>query len=238
MGLFGKPNIDKLKARGNVKGLINALKDESVYVRRDAAEALEKLGWNPGGATEKIDYLIAKQKWGDLAEFGELAVEPLLEAMENGSVVVQSAAAEVLGKIGEPSVEPLIQALKHEGGHYAAEALGIIGDARVVELLIEGLRKETSWLMRRAAADALGKIGDARAVEPLIQALDDEDRNVRWEAVRALGEIGDAKAEGPIRGWLLNPQRHSEWNPELDVYYADIAEEALRKIEAKKRQKC
>ena len=45
MPLFGPPNVEKLKAKGNVKGLIKALdykKDASV--RRAAAKALGKSG--------------------------------------------------------------------------------------------------------------------------------------------------------------------------------------------------
>ena len=79
-------------------------------------------------------------------------------------------------RLGEPSVEPLIQALKDEewGARYrAAEALGEIGDARVVEPLIQALKDENPDVRMRTAR-ALGKIGDERAVEPLIQALKDE----------------------------------------------------------------
>lgn len=41
MGLFGPPNIEKLKARKNVKGLIRALKDED---QEAAAGALGNIG--------------------------------------------------------------------------------------------------------------------------------------------------------------------------------------------------
>jgi HEAT repeat protein len=76
----------------------------------------------------------------------------------------------------------------------AAEALGKIGDARVVEPLIAAL-KDTDKDVRQAAAVALGKIGDARAVEPLIAALKDEERDVRAVATEALVKIGTLAVE-------------------------------------------
>ena len=43
MRLFG-PNIEELKVREDVEGLIRALKDSNKYVRRYAAEALGEIG--------------------------------------------------------------------------------------------------------------------------------------------------------------------------------------------------
>jgi len=50
MPLFGPPNVAKLEAKRDVKGLIQALaypKDSTVRVA--AAEALDRLGWRPPG---------------------------------------------------------------------------------------------------------------------------------------------------------------------------------------------
>ena len=71
----------------------------------------------------------------------------------------------------------------------AAQTLGLVGDSRAVEPLIQALSDADRWV-RMAAAWALGRLGDARAVSKLIQALDDEDWLVRTEASRALGRIG------------------------------------------------
>ena len=63
-----------------VEPLIEALQARYYYPlnqRKEAAKALEKLGWKPINDTENIYYLIGKQKWDELPEFGELAVEPL-----------------------------------------------------------------------------------------------------------------------------------------------------------------
>ena len=70
----------------------------------------------------------------------------------------------------------------------AAQTLGIVGDSRAVEPLIQALSDADRWV-RMAAAWALGRLGDTRAVNNLVQALDDEDWLVRTEASRALGKI-------------------------------------------------
>jgi len=70
----------------------------------------------------------------------------------------------------------------------AAQALGVIKDAKAVEPLIEALKDE-SCSVREEAAKALGKIKDSSAVVPLTHALKDEDSHVRRSAAHALEKI-------------------------------------------------
>jgi HEAT repeat protein len=69
----------------------------------------------------------------------------------------------------------------------AALALGRIGDARAVPLLIDVFKYQDpdNWV-RQNAAEALGAIGDARAVAPLIAALGEGSLGVRKAAARGL----------------------------------------------------
>ena len=89
-------------------------------------------------------------------------------------------------------VDGLVKALGSEKDHdareAAAEALGEIGDSRVVEPLVAALG-DTDDDVREAAAEALGKIGDPRAVDPLTAALNDPDHDVRKEAEKALAKL-------------------------------------------------
>ncbi len=141
-------------------------------------------------------------------EFVEIALEPLIKALEEG----KSFAARALGKIGDgQAVEPLIKALSDEEGYFrncVARALGKIGDARAVEPLIEALEDDHGD-GSYGAAWALGKIGGARAVEALIEALGGEHwrslpygQNIKtWlraGAAKALGENGGARAVEPL----------------------------------------
>ena len=171
-----------------IEPLIDALKDESEYVRSAAAEALDKLGWQPDTEERKAAYWAAKQEWDKCVEIGAPAVEPLIIALKDWRV--REAAAEALGKIGAPAVEPLIDALRDKSEDVrkaAAEALGEIGDVRAVEPLIAAL-KDKDDDVREAAAEALVKIG-APAVEPLIDALKDKNWRVRGTAAWALVKI-------------------------------------------------
>jgi HEAT repeat protein len=162
MALFGPPNVEKMKAKKDVTGLIKALgyrKDASV--RKAAVKAL--------------------------VEIGEPAVEPLIAALKVENEDVRQAAAEALVKNGEPAVEPLIAALKdYSVREAAAGVLGKIGEPaveRAVErLIVEFMGQDDD--AREAAVKALVAIGEP-SVEPLIAALSDKSLNAR----RIVGEF-------------------------------------------------
>jgi HEAT repeat protein len=72
-----------MKANKDVEGLIEALKDEYSDVQGSAAEALEKIAWQPKDDIEKAYYLIVKNQWDKLVKLGEPALGPLIEALKN-----------------------------------------------------------------------------------------------------------------------------------------------------------
>ena len=164
-----KPNVEKMKEKKDVKGLIKALRSESDYVRGNAAEALGEIG-------------------------DARAVKPLTQAFEFDLMAYPYArrkAEEALVKMGDRAVEPLIQALKEEDEYVrpeVAKVLGNIRDLRAVEPLVQALKDE-DWAVRGTAAKALGNLGDKRAIEPLVEALRDEDKEVRSAAKDALRRI-------------------------------------------------
>jgi len=168
MGIFGPPNIEKLKAAKNFNGLIGALKDKDYHIQDKAITAL--------------------------ADIGNPAIEPLIGASKHKDWKIRSGAAKALGKIGgDKAIENLIEALNSK--EYfglrttVINALGSIKDARVVEPLINSLKYTLFSYDRRAAAEALGKIGDERAVEPLNEALKDREFGVRSAAAKALTSL-------------------------------------------------
>ena len=89
MGLFGPPNIDKMKAKRDIKGLVKAMEyQKDAGIRKKAAEAL-----------------------GELRDIG--AVDPLIAAFKDTEKDVRWVAANAVGKIGDArAVEPLIAALQ------------------------------------------------------------------------------------------------------------------------------
>ena len=102
MSFFGPPNVEKLKAQENVKGLIKAVGYvNDPKVREAAARALGHIG-------------------------DTRAAEPLIATLKDEVYEVRSAASWALRKIGAPVVESLIAALKDEDKYVrwaAAEAL-------------------------------------------------------------------------------------------------------------------
>jgi HEAT repeat protein len=172
--LFGPPSVEKLKAKGDVPGLIRALgQDKNRDVRKTAAVALGQLG-------------------------DSRAVGPLIAALKDQDKDVGRAAAAALGQISDPrAIEPLVAALSdYYLDEAAAGALGLIG-ADAVEPLIAALEDQKPGVCGNAAA-ALGRIGDPRAVEPLIAALENQNAGAPIPAAVALGRIGDPRGVGPL----------------------------------------
>jgi HEAT repeat protein len=87
----------------------------NISVLKKSAEALDKLGWEPGNQKEEITYLIAQQKWDELIEIDEPAVEQLIDALDNWkyngpSPISKGYSVYALGEIGDKrAVEPLIK---------------------------------------------------------------------------------------------------------------------------------
>jgi HEAT repeat protein len=162
MPLFGPPNVEKLKARGNTKGLIKALDySKSTNVRIDAAKALGEIG-------------------------DAQAMELLITALGDENSDVRAAVANALGGIGGlEAVEPLIITLDDESENVrsaTAEALGEIGDARAVEPLIAAL-KDINWGESENTTDARRKRGTRRRAD----VLQDKDPQVTQATLKAMG---------------------------------------------------
>lgn len=178
MFLFGPPNVEKMKARRNVKGLIKATgyTKDSGQIRQSAILAL--------------------------IEMGELAVKPLIRALKDKREIVREAAVEALCKIGAPAVESLIAALKDPSVDVrkaAARILGNIGDARAVKPLIDALN-DADPHVRITVAGALGQLGAESAIRPLLSVLQDENSDVRKAAAKALKSIGAVAVEQVVLG--------------------------------------
>lgn len=149
--------------------MILALKDNSVYVRRIAAESLVE--------TREVE-----------------ALESLIEALNDEDTIVRGRAAEALGNIGDVrAIDSLLIELWDDDlqvRSQAAKALGMIG-VPAVNSLITTLRDEDATV-RQLALEALGHIKDERANQALVDALNDLDPLVREKAVEEVGRIDDA----------------------------------------------
>lgn len=122
---MSKPDVKKMKSKKDIEGLIKALKDKDEDVRWEAADALDKLHWRPSDDSEKTLYLLAKQEWDALVELGQLAVEPLIQALEDEDELnIGKNAIEALGEIGDArAVEPLTQLLHENSSFVSAKSV-------------------------------------------------------------------------------------------------------------------
>lgn len=172
MPLFGlsEVDVDKMKAKGNLNGLIKALdykKDRGV--RCKAASAL-----------------------GDIGD--TRAVGALVNALKDQDTYLRKHVTDALGRIrGDRAVDGLLVALKDQDSGVrvaAADALGLIGGNRVVDSLLIALKDENN-AVEAHTVKALGKIGDPRALEQLtIKLKYSACAEVRSTAAKALEEMG------------------------------------------------
>jgi HEAT repeat protein len=139
---------------------------------------------------------------------------------KNRHTRVQTVIA--LGKLKDARViTPLINALNDTDSYVrgqAAWALGELKDTRAVQPLINVLKNDVYLYVRLESARGLGKIKDSRAVQALINALNDENSDVREEAVKALIEIG-----APVSEQVNHALKEKDLRAVADAYYFIIS---------------
>lgn len=160
-----------------------------------------------------------------IAGLGNATVPPLIEALGDAEGTVRRMAASVLGRLRDPrALEPLRMALYDT--HFdvcqaAAQALAAFGPA-ALPVLLEALSHPEAWI-RQQALIGLGKIQDPQIPPALLGLLDDENRDVRKQAIQALGEL---RAESALP--VLQELAASRADREL----AALAKQAIQAIQA------
>jgi bilin biosynthesis protein len=128
MPLFGPPNVDKMRDRGDIKGLIQALNHPKMG--QAAMAALVQIG-------------------------DQGAVEPLIMALNDELSETRMEAAAALGNIGDPrAVQPLCRALSDDVGfvrEQVIEALDKPGYFRAEQPPLAALRSRHEDVRAAAA---------------------------------------------------------------------------------------
>ena len=121
-----------------------------------------------------------------------LAVEELVEALEDVSLPVRESAARALGEIRDPRAIPALAAKLSDPaaavGEEAAAALGVIGDAKATPALAAAASGEDAGV-RVAALKALARIGDPGALPAITDALTVEHPTACEAACAALAAV-------------------------------------------------
>ena len=183
MGVFGtsKPNVEKLRTKEDVKGLVKALQCKDVTVREKAAEAL--------GVTKDVRAIIplinalkdenvrgsAAYALGDIGD--ARAVGPLIRALNDEGIVreqhgipigVRGAVARALTKIGEPAIEPLISVIEEKSGAIQEKSIITLHN-------IMGVLHHERDILADEEVQRVQRFKLERAIEPLIDALRRQD---------------------------------------------------------------
>ena len=208
--------LGRLKDPAAMEPLVAMMKSQDPMARRMAAEALEQLA-DP----RSVDAWVEAMAYPDLLDIASRSLKRISDLRDRiteildrlrdieDTVALEEARIGVsmdLIALGRPAVTELLEALNDElwvVREAAAQALGIIGDLRAVEPLIEilqgigiyqkgtptpGCIVSEEWFVREEAAKALGHFNDTRSVPALLFAL--KDTRLREKASGALVELG------------------------------------------------
>lgn len=239
MGLFGPPNIEKLKARKDITGLIKALgykKDQ--HVRISAAHALGEIG-DPLAVEPLIDFLWDERSTAESAIYAlgsirdRYAVDPLVQfinrEMEDEPFIGSHSrrniekAISTLGLFGGDSVDPLIS-LFPGAKKFRQQIIIALAKTETKQALEWLINAYQDWPeARKSIVIALGNSGDALTVETVIKALKNPDYDLSSTAGRALDALNwkPDNLEAGAHYWVAK----GEWSKA--VKYGPLAVEPL-----------
>ncbi len=253
-------SLGLLKDSQAVQGLmIVAGRDRDGAVKSAAAEALGRIGDSKAVPAliklfKDTSKIVRETAGTALLYIGEESIPALIETLKDPHFVVRCHGVRALGgmttdyQMGRAwttdsrVVDALIVVLKDEDRAVredATIALGIIGDPKAVDGLIEAMKEGA---VKRHAISALGMIGDARALRPVMDALKgkgfiqqgtptpgciiSEDLLIKEAAATALGHFRDQKVI-PDLIFLLKDLVLREYAASSLVLMGDVAIEPL-----------
>lgn len=201
--LLGPPNIENLKSRRDLDGLVKALHyQDSPQVRQQAARALGEMGdrkaLNPLLSVLQNSKEQQSVRWNAATAIGQLkdagGLKPLLVIAQNKQdVILQSKAIKAIGQITDPqAAREHVAALaisNKEIQKASTHALQVMS-RQAVDALVEGLQHKDGNT-RILIIELLGASGDRRAMAPLLGIMkDDHMAEVRLKAMKALVSMG------------------------------------------------
>lgn len=235
MSLFG-PNINKLKSRGDIRGLIDALSDWDPFIRGTAAKALGEIG-DPV-ATEPLINLLGDKESGvrssaskALAKIGTPAINSLVKLLGNNNEEIRENAEETLIKIGKPAIKPLIVAMRNPNNSIQQEAAitlvgvglraleNILGSDKLKEL-IEGKKTD-------APLELLAKLCDEDDVDSLIETTSVSSDVAKGTAALLLGKIGNKESIKPLINLLNDENEKVRTKSAIALYDIKVAEKTI-----------
>lgn len=138
--------------------------------------------------------------------------------MRETTEAIEPALTGLFVEDDRPEIVPLKLAVLHEGltdpncriRNASATLLGLRGDGRAIDTLIEAVRSGEPECRLRATR-ALGALKDPRGGWVLVEALASDDEPLHHKATEALSAMGD-KAIPALVEALKHPRQHVRWH--------------------------
>jgi len=174
----------------------------SEFMEEHCLEALQRMG-----PEEAIDPMLQRANRRDkpaIRILGKIGSEAALDTIEEYAApdaddALRRVALKAVGEIGSrESTRTVAQGLAADSESVrsrAARALGLIGDTRAIDPLLNTLADDDSHSVRASAAWALVQIGTERALEAASEYAADDSPLVRAEAETAADALGVTGAE-------------------------------------------
>ena len=201
MPLFDLPDVESLRADGNIRGLIMAMREAETY--QQAMDVLIELG--ESAIQPLVDALRVERDGFAASEMlrkiGPVAIAPLIQALEKKAG--SGYAATILEDFGEPAVEPLIKVLGSEELRVrvlTVRALGVIGDKRAIPPIQAAYLEHMCADEDRVLADVIMVALERLGVESKFS--DDSELSLE-EYLRELEAIGFSKSKRSDRIYYL-----------------------------------
>lgn len=175
-----------------VEPLLSVFGSAHEGLHREAADALDKIGWRPDTGQAGASYWAARHDWLKCIDIGGPAVVPLCALLTIADATTRLRAVETLGEIGDrravPTLAQCLRDWRFTRRETIVQALAKINDPSAIDALLESLSNEE---IRSAAVKALAEVGEP-AVRPLMGLLknpDPEVVNAAGEALEAMGSV-------------------------------------------------
>ncbi len=190
-----RPNIEKLRERKDIPGLIRALESPDEEIRDGATGAL--LDCMPDALSPLVSAAVGGSEKrraaanAVLASIGEPAVLPLIGFLEGDDPEVSGFAAVALASVGEPAVSSLVGlfgTIDEEKSERVVETLAAIGPAAIPGL--KGGLFSLPYRSRRFVALTLDRLNAGTA--------DETEDAARRIALGQWKELGSLKEPGPL----------------------------------------
>ena len=172
--------------------------------------SLIRLGWKPDNASDRVLQILATGQLHQLVAMGPEGVGHLLDALRNGTLNKQLAAAKALTRVNDPRVKPaMLATLKKNIPELRVVALGVLEKLADSETFdqIRPLLQDQHASVRLAAVEAASVCGAKRVVPLMLKRLKDTSWEVRQAAAKSLGRWKDMSSVDGLCQVVQDPDR-------------------------------